>query len=86
MTKVVLLGSAAVSVGGVVQSSTNAGMRKVDTTLHSCPTLEVKAKANISAKINPRHMEAKTMKNSTVRSSTWWAASLLGEPVDGSSN
>jgi hypothetical protein len=86
MTKVVLLGSAAISVGGVVQSSTKAGMSKVDTTLQSCSTLQVKAKANVSAKISPRHTEAKTMKHSTVRSSTWWAASLLGEPVDGSSN
>jgi hypothetical protein len=45
------------------------------------------AKANTSKRDHGRRMqstEVKTMRNSI--NGNWWAASLLGEPVDGSSN
>jgi len=105
MAKVILLGSLANSVGGVVPPSkintaaTSVSL-KADAQVSAKAVLEVSAKAG-TPKAMPKHklvkavskkqsqiktLEDKTMKNSINNNRNWWAASLLGGPVDGSSN
>lgn len=105
MAKVILLGSLANSVGGVVPTSrinmaaTSVSL-KADAQVSAKAELEVSVKAE-TPKMMPKHKlvkavsmkqsqikttEDKAMKNSIKNNCNWWAASLLGGPVDGSSN
>jgi|ERR1051326_7052661 hypothetical protein len=102
MAKVILLGSLANSVGGVVPTSrinTAVGSisLKADAQVIAKTELELSVKTEVPkmskrkrAKVvsmNPSQtniQEDKAMKNSINRN--WWTASLLGVPVDGSSN
>ena len=69
MGKMLLLGSMADLVGGVVQSPAE----NANVVVSATATLQIST-------------EVKAMKNSIGGTRNWWAASLLGEPVDGSSN
>jgi hypothetical protein len=105
MAKVILLGSLANSVGGVVPPSristaATSVKLKANAQVSAKAELEVSAKAEAS-RMMPKHKlvkavstkqsqiktpEDRTMKNSIKSNRNWWTASLLGGPVDGSSN
>ena len=105
MARVILLGSLAISVGGVAPTS-KAGNVEGSVSLQANARITAEAELKVAARAEAakakrmrykakfcdtnsnttKTSEDKVMKNSINYKSNWWAASLLGVPVDGSSN
>jgi hypothetical protein len=105
MARVTLLGSLAISVGGVVPASKAGNVASsVSLQANARITAEAELKVAVQAettKAKQMRYKAKScgtdsnktktsggkaMKNSINNKTNWWTASLLGVPVDGSSN
>ena len=105
MAKVTLLGSLAISVGGVVSTSKAGNVESsvrlqadVQTTIEAelkdtaratspdTKLIRSRAKSGVTDFNITATSEDKTMKNSISRKDNWWGTSLLGVPVDRSSN